>query len=75
MRVIDHINGLQTYVKDDGLMVKVKNKYLAWNLKNKIEREGYSVDIQKNQDHYIISIWGAQLMDAYLLKNNEVFAA
>lgn len=75
MKVFDYINGLKTYVRDDGLLVKIRNKHLAWNIKNKVEREGYTVDLERNQNHYIIHIWGMGLMDAYLLKNMEGFAA
>jgi hypothetical protein len=69
MKVFDFISGYKTYVRDEGLLVKVDNKYTAWSLKNKVEREGYAVSLERNKDHYIIRIWGAHLMDAYLLKN------
>ena len=75
MNIFNHINGLKTYVKDDGLIVKVQNKYLAWNIKNKVEKEGYSVQVDRNNDNYIIRIWGLQLIDAYLLKDSEGYAA
>lgn len=69
MKVFEYIKGFRTYVRDEGLLVKVDNKSTAWHLKNKVELEGYSVNLEKNKDHYVISIWGAELMDAYLLKN------
>ncbi|MBD3311903.1 hypothetical protein GF352_00365 [archaeon] len=69
MKVFDYIKGFQTYIRDEGLFVKVNNESTAWQLKNKVELEGYSVNLEKNKDHYVISIYGSQLMDAYLLKN------
>jgi len=75
MKMFDYISGLKTYVRDDGLLVKVKNEYLAWRLKNRIELEGFSVQVEKNNDNYVVRIWGAQLMDNYLLKNLGGYAA
>ena len=75
MKMFDYIKGFKTYVKNDGLMVKVKDKYSAWNLKNKVELEGFAVNVEKNNSNYVVSIWGAQLMDAYLLNNLQGFAA
>jgi len=75
MRLFQYIEGLKTYIREEGLLVRVNNQYTAWHLKNKIELQGYPVSVEKNNDHYIVSIWGANLMDAYLLKNQEGFAA
>lgn len=67
MKLIDEIKGEETYIKDDGLMIKVNNKYAASNLKTKIEKTGYSVDMEQNGDgKYIVKVWGLQLMDIYL---------
>ncbi len=70
--LINEIKDKEAYIKDDGLMVKVNNKYGALDLKNKIEKTGYKVDMEQNGDgHYIVKIWGVQLMDLYL---NEKYA-
>ena len=73
--MFDYLNGLKTYIKNDGLLIKVKNKHLAWSIKNKVEREGYPVEVDRNNDNYVIKIWGAQLIDAFLLKDVEGYAA
>ncbi len=73
--LFDHIKGLTTYVRDDSLLVKVNNRFTAWGIKNKIELEGFPVEVERNNNHYIIRIWGAGLMDAYLLKNLNCYAA
>lgn len=71
MRLFEAIEGLSTEVNDDGLTVKVKNKFEALRLRNRIERQGYAVELENNKNYYIIRIWGARLGDAYLLRNNE----
>lgn len=71
-KLFDEIKDKETYIKDDGLMIKVNNKYGAWDLKNRIEKTGYKVDMEQNGDgHYIVKVWGVQLMDLYL---NEKYA-
>lgn len=70
--LISEIGNHEAYVKDDGLMIKVPSKYTAWDLKNKIEKTGYKVDMERNGDgNYIVKVWGLQLMDLYL---NEKYA-
>lgn len=71
MEIIEAIEGLNTEVNDDGLTIKIKNKLEALRIKNKIERTGYKVDILDRKNKYVIKVWGAELGDAYLLKNNE----
>ncbi|MFA5405929.1 MAG: hypothetical protein WC307_01050 [Candidatus Nanoarchaeia archaeon] len=75
MKVFDYISGLTTYVRDDSLLVKVNNKFAAWSIKNKVELEGYPVEVERNNNHFIVRIWGAGLMDAYLLRNIDGIAA
>ena len=75
MKLFNEIKGFQTYVRDEGLLVKVRNKFTAWNIRNKIERAGYAVSMEKNKNHYIVTIWGAGLMDSYLLRNLDGCAA
>lgn len=74
MKILNEIKGLKTYVRDDSLLVQINNKYSAWGLRNRVELMGYSVNLEQNKDHYILRVWGADLRDKYLLRN-EVFAA
>lgn len=75
MKLFDYIKGFRTYLRDEGLLVRVNNENAAWQLRNKVELEGYSVNLEKNKDHYVVSIWGDQLMDAYLLNNQKLVAS
>lgn len=69
MSLLNEIKGHETFIKNDGLMIKVNNRIAAFELKNKIERTGYSVDYELNGDgKYVVKVWGVHLMDLYLRK-------
>jgi hypothetical protein len=74
MKVIEHINGFQTRINNQGLTVRIRNKYVAWRVKNKVELEGYQVSIKEARNNYQLFIWGANLADTYLLNNLEGYA-
>ncbi len=67
MKFLNAIKGFQTYLNDDCLLVKVSNKLTAISVSNKIELEGYRVDVERNNDSYLVRIWGTGLIDAFLL--------
>ena len=69
MEIINAIDGLNTEVNDEGLIIRIKNKHEALKLRNKIERQGYKVDVLDKKNKYVLKIWGAGLSDAYLLKD------
>jgi len=75
MKLFEELKGHNTYVRDDCLVVKVKDKYNALQLRTKVELKGYAADIEKNNNEYVIWIWGANLMDKYLLKGLNCYAA
>lgn len=75
MKLFEELKGHNTYVRDDCLVVKVKDKQTASHLRNRFELRGYAADLEKNNNEYVIWIWGSQLMDKYLLKETNCCAA
>jgi len=44
--------------RENRVEVKVRDGFVAWDLRNKIEMEGYKVELKKRGGHYTLVVWG-----------------
>ncbi len=71
MKLIEELKNFEPETETNKMQIKIKNEVTAWVLRNKIERQGFPVEITKESNHFILTVWSIDLIDAYLLANDE----
>ena len=56
MKLIEELKNFEPETETNKMQIKIKNEVTAWVLRNKIERQGFPVEITKERNHFILTL-------------------